>query len=151
MKKLKSLLIMIAAMSAMMITMIFTVSADETTDLSDLKVYAIDNSGNQTEVPLDFNSTTYEYNLTVKSTVKSIKIEATAKDSTSQWSVEKDGINTIMDTGDNLTIVDVTSSTGAVQKYTLNTKKLTEAEDATYKEPSSKKRKLQRRLQLILQ
>ena len=71
---------MIAAMSAMMITMIFTVSADETTDLSDLKVYAIDNSGNQTEVPLDFNSTTYEYNLTVKSTVKSIKIEATAKD-----------------------------------------------------------------------
>lgn len=132
---------MIAAMSAMMITMIFTVSADETTDLSDLKVYAIDNSGNQTEVPLDFNSTTYEYNLTVKSTVKSIKIEATAKDSTSQWSVEKDGINTIMDTGDNLTIVDVTSSTGAVQKYTLNTKKLTEAEDATYKEPSSKKKK----------
>lgn len=141
MKKLKSLLIMIAAMSAMMITMIFTVSADETTDLSDLKVYAIDNSGNQTEVPLDFNSTTYEYNLTVKSTVKSIKIEATAKDSTSQWSVEKDGINTMMDTGDNLTIVDVTSSTGAVQKYTLNTKKLTEAEDATYKEPSSKKKK----------
>ena len=108
MKKLKSLLIMIAAMSAMMVTMIFTVSADETTDLSDLKVYAIDNSGNQTEVPLDFNSTTYEYNLTVKSTVKSIKIEATAKDSTSQWSVEKDGINTVMDTGDNLTIVDVT-------------------------------------------
>ena len=46
-----------------------------------------------------------------------------------------------MDTGDNLTIVDVTSSTGAVQKYTLNTKKLTEAEDATYKEPSSKKKK----------
>ena len=39
---------------------IFTVSADETTDLSDLKVYAIDNSGNQTEVPLDFNSTTYD-------------------------------------------------------------------------------------------
>ena len=141
MKKLKSLLIMIAAMSAMMITMIFTVSADETTDLSDLKVYAIDNSGNQTEVPLDFNSTTYEYNLTVKSTVKSIKIEATAKDSTSQWSVEKDGINTIMDRGEKLKIVDVTSSTGAVQKYTLNTKKLTEAEDATYKEPSSKKKK----------
>lgn len=132
---------MIAAMSAMMVTMIFTVSADETTDLSDLKVYAIDNSGNQTEVPLDFNSTTYEYNLTVKSTVKSIKIEATAKDSTSQWSVEKDGINTVMDTGDNLTIVDVTSSTGAVQKYTLKTKKLTEAEDATYKDSSSTKKK----------
>ena len=141
MKKLKSLLIMIAAMSAMMVTMIFTVSADETTDLSDLKVYAIDNSGNQTEVPLDFNSTTYEYNLTVKSTVKSIKIEATAKDSTSQWSVEKDGINTVMDTGDNLTIVDVTSSTGAVQKYTLKTKKLTEAEDSTYKDSSSTKKK----------
>ena len=125
---------MIAAMSAMMVTMIFTVSADETTDLSDLKVYAIDNSGNQTEVPLDFNSTTYEYNLTVKSTVKSIKIEATAKDSTSQWSVEKDGINTVMDTGD-------TSSTGAVQKYTLKTKKLTEAEDATYKDSGSTKKK----------
>ena len=56
-----------------------------------------------------------------------------------------------MDTGDNLTIVDVTSSTGAVQKYTLNTKKLTEAEDATIKNQAVKKRKLQRRLQLILQ
>lgn len=128
---------MVIAISAMMTMMIFTVSADESTDLSEMKVYAVDTAGNKTEVPMSFSATTYEYDLTVKSNVASIEIEAEVKDSTSKWVVEKDGINTKMDTGINKTVVAVTSSAGAVQKYTLNTKKLTSAEEATYKEPKA--------------
>lgn len=137
MKKLSKLLTMVVAMSLMIVTMIFTVSADEATDLSKMKVYGVDASGNKTEVPMSFSSTTYEYELTVKSDVVSIEIEADVKDSTSKWEVEKLGINTKMDTGMNKTVVTVTSSAGAVQKYTLNTKKLTSAEEATYQEPET--------------
>lgn len=128
---------MAAAVSTMIIAMVFSVSADEATDLSEMKVYGVNASGNKTEVPMSFNATTYEYDLTVKSDVTSIEIEAETKDSASKWVIEKDGINTKMDTGMNKTIVAVTSRAGAVQKYTLNTKKLTAAEEATYKEPET--------------
>lgn len=133
---------MTVAVSAMMIAMVFSVSADETTDLSEMKVYGVSASGSKTEVPMSFNATTYEYDLTVKSDVTSIEIEAKTKDSTSKWIIEKDGINTKMDTGMNKTIVAVTSRTGVVQKYTLNTKKLTTAEEATYKEPETEENKV---------
>lgn len=125
---------MVMAVSAMLTAMIFTVSADDTTDLSEMKVYGVDAAGNKTEISMSFYPTTYEYDLTVKSDVTSIEIEATTKDSTSTWVIEKDGINTKMDTGANKTVVAVTSSTGVVQRYTLNTKKLTTAEEATYQE-----------------
>lgn len=128
---------MAVAVSTMIIAMVFSVSADEATDLSEMKVYGVNASGNKTEVPMSFNATTYEYDLTVKSDVTSIEIEAETKDSASKWVIEKDGINTKMDTGMNKTIVAVTSRAGAVQKYTLNTKKLTAAEEATYKEPET--------------
>ena len=137
MKKLRNLFMMVIAISTMMAGMIFTVSADDATDLSEMKVYAVDASGNKTEVPMSFSSTTYEYDLTVKSDVTSIEIEAEVKDSTSKWVIEKNGINTKMDTGTNKTVVAVTSSSGVVQKYTLNTKKLTSAEEATYQEPET--------------
>ena len=42
----------------------------------------------------------------------------------------------------NKTIVAVTSRAGVVQKYTLNTKKLTTAEEATYKEPETEANKV---------
>ncbi len=142
MKKIKSLLMMTVVVSAMMIAMVFSVSADETTDLSEMKVYGVNASGTKTEVPMSFNATTYEYDLTVKSDVTSIEIEAKTKDSTSNWIIEKDGINTKMDTGMNKTIVAVTSRAGVVQKYTLNTKKLTTAEEATYKEPETEANKV---------
>ena len=137
MKKIRNLIMMAVAVSTVMAAMIFTVSADDTTDLSDMKVYGLDAAGNKTEVPMSFSATTYEYDLTVKSDVVSIEIEADTKDSTSTWEVEKLGINTRMDTGMNKTVVAVTSSAGAVQKYTLNTKKLTTAEEATYQEPET--------------
>ena len=123
MKKIKNLLMMTVVVSTMMIAMVFSVHADETTDLSEMKVYGVNASGTKTEVPMSFNATTYEYDLTVKSDVTSIEIEAKTKDSTSNWIIEKDGINTKMDTGMNKTIVAVTSRAGVVQKYTLNTKK----------------------------
>lgn len=142
MKKIKSLLMMTVVVSTMMIAMVFSVSADEATDLSEMKVYGVNASGSKTEVPMSFNATTYEYDLTVKSDVTSIEIEAKTKDSASKWVIEKDGINTKMDTGMNKTVVAVTSSAGAVQKYTLNTKKLTTAEEATYKEPETEENKV---------
>lgn len=137
MRKLRNLVMMAVAVSMVMAAMIFTVSADDITDLSDMKVYGLDAAGKKTEVPMNFSATTYEYDLTVKSDIVSIEIEADTKDTTSTWEVEKLGINTRMDTGMNKTVVAVTSSTGAVQKYTLNTKKLTSAEEATYQEPES--------------
>ena len=109
MKKIKNLLMMTVVVSTMMIAMVFSVHADETTDLSEMKVYGVNASGTKTEVPMSFNATTYEYDLTVKSDVTSIEIEAKTKDSTSNWIIEKDGINTKMDTGMNKTIVAVTS------------------------------------------
>lgn len=142
MKKIKSLLMMTVVVSTMMIAMVFSVSADEATDLSEMKVYGVNASGSKTEVPMSFNATTYEYDLTVKSDVTSIEIEAKTKDTASKWVIEKDGINTKMDTGMNKTVVAVTSSAGAVQKYTLNTKKLTTAEEATYKEPETEENKV---------
>ena len=118
MKKLKNLLMIMMAVTAVMAASVFTVKADETTDLSDMKVYAVDSTGAKTEVPMTFSSTTYSYDLTVKSNVVSVEITATPKTSTSKWVVEKEALNTKMDTGTNLTVVAVTSSTGAVQKYT---------------------------------
>lgn len=135
MKKIRKLLAAAITLSVMMISMVFVVCADTTTDLSSMKVYGVDASGKKTEVPMNFNSTTYTYDLTVKSDIVSIEIEAKTVDAASKWIVEKQGVNTKMDTGNNLTVVAVTSQAGRVQKYTLNTKKLTTAEEATYKEP----------------
>ncbi len=60
MKKIKSLLMMTVVVSTMMIAMVFSVSADEATDLSEMKVYGVNASGSKTEVPMSFNATTYE-------------------------------------------------------------------------------------------
>lgn len=134
MKKLKSMLVMLLTLT-MMFTAAISVNADTTTDLKSMTVYAVDAAGNKTVLPMEFNSTTYSYDLTVMSTAVSISIDAATADAASTWSVIKDGINTKMDTGKNLTEVEVKSAAGTVQKYVLNTTKLTEAEEATYKAP----------------
>ena len=132
MRKMKNLFITILTLFVFVIGTATSVSADTTTDLSSMKVYAVDASGNKTEVNMNFSSTTYTYDLTVMSNTERIEIEAVPADSTSTAVVEKEWANTKMDTGMNLTEVSVTSASGAVQKYTLNTKKLTEDEEATY-------------------
>lgn len=136
MRKLRAMFIFVFTMAMVLSASVF-VGADTTTDLESMKVYAVDAAGNKTEVPMEFNSTTYEYELTVLSTTESISIEAVTADSTSNWVIEKDGINTRMDFGRNFTEVSVTSATGAVQKYTLNTTKLTAEEEATYEAPET--------------
>ncbi len=131
MKTLRKLLILVVVLT-MTTGWSVLVSADTATDLSDMKVYAVDGSGKKTEVAMNFESTTYTYDLTVMSDVVKIEIEATPADSSSKWVVEKEWANTRMDVGKNLTEVAVTSASGAVQKYTLNTTKLTAEEQATY-------------------
>ena len=125
MKKLRTFLTLAVSLSVMM-TSVIVVSADTTTDLKSMTVYAVDASGEKSVVSMDFQSTTYTYDLTVMSDTVSIEIEAEPADSTSTWKIEKDGINTKMDFGRNFTEVSVTSASGTVNKYTLNTTKLTE-------------------------
>ena len=133
MMKIRNLWVTVVTLFVLVIGTATCVSADQATDLSSLKVYAVDAAGNKTEVKMNFNSTTYTYNLTVLSTTEKIQIEAVPADSTSKVVVEKEWANTKMDTGKNLTEVSVTSTSGTVQKYTLNTTKLTADEDESYK------------------
>ncbi|WP_302627082.1 hypothetical protein [uncultured Eubacterium sp.] len=137
MKKIRNLFITVFMLLVLVIGMTISVSADTTTDLSSLKVYAVDAAGKKTEVPMNFSATTYTYNLTVMSNAVKIEIEAVPADSSSKAVVEKEWANTRMDTGKNLTEVSVTSASGAVQKYTLNTTKLTAEEEATYVAPQN--------------
>lgn len=136
MKKLRTMLTLVVSLS-MMIASVVIVNADTTTDLKSMTVYAVNEAGEKSVVNMDFSSTTYTYELTVMSDTVSIEIEAEVADGTSTWQVEKDGINTKMDFGRNFTEVSVTSATGVVNKYTLNTTRLTEAEQATYEGPKN--------------
>lgn len=133
MRRLKRLITLILTMALLTTGMSISVFADQTTELDSMKVYAVDGSGKKTEVDMDFDSSTYSYDITVMSDTVSIKIEASTSDSQSKWFVEKDGINTKMDFGKNYTAVLVTSASGATNKYEINTTKLTEEEEATYK------------------
>lgn len=136
MKKLRTLLTLVVSLSIIMASVV-VVNADTTTDLKSMTVYAVNADGDKSVVNMDFNSTTYEYELTVMSDTVSIEIKAEVADETSTWKIEKDGINTKMDFGRNFTQVSVTSISGAVNKYTLNTTKLTEEEQATYEGPEN--------------
>lgn len=131
MKNLKRIIAVMIVISMTVAAMIFTVSADSTTDLKDMKVYAVDGNGNREQVKLDFNSITYTYDLTVKSTAASIAIESTPADATSTAVIEKDGINTVMTPGANTTAVIVTSASGMTQRYVLNTTKVDATLDST--------------------
>ncbi len=137
MKKLRTLITFVATLSMMLTAMSVAVSADTTTDLESMTVYAVDSAGERTEVSMDFSSTTYTYDLTVMSDTVSIEIEAEPADATSTWAIEKDGINTVMDFGTNYTAVVVTSQAGATARYELNTTKLTAEEEATYESSES--------------
>ena len=117
------------AVCMLVMTGVMPVAADTTTDLSGLKVYAVTADGEKSEVKMAFNPTTYNYDITIKSTAQKIEIVATPADSTSTAVVEKDGINTVMDTGINKTTVLVTSQAGATNRYTLNTTKVAPAHD----------------------
>ncbi len=133
MKKFKSLFLF-----AVMMTFIFAgtiaVSASPT-DLSSMKIYGVDAAGTKTEVPIDFSSTVYSYDITVKSNVQKLEIEYTPEDSTSKAEIVNELYNTTMDTGaGNKTQVKVTAADGTSALYTVNTTKLTPEQDASYDE-----------------
>ena len=141
MKSLKRVLVTIIAFTFVFSMGMATVKAIPATDLKTLKVYSVDTAGNKKQIKFAFNPTTYQYDLVVKSNVPKIEVIPTTNDATSTAVVDKEALNTRMDTGMNTTTVTVTSSTGAKQVYTLKTKKLTPAEDATYKDDDGKKTK----------
>ena len=128
MKNLRKMVMLILTLAMLTTGVQVSVLADQTTDLQSMKVYAVNAAGKKTKAELNFSSTTYTYDITVMSDTESIEIVASPATSGSTWAIEKDGINTKMDFGKNYTAVVVTSSTGAKNKYEINTTKLTEAE-----------------------
>lgn len=141
MKSLKRVLVTIIAVTFVLSMAMSTVKALPVTDLKSMKVYSVDTTGKKKKIKIKFNPTTYKYDLVVKSNVARIEIIPKTKDATSTAVVDKEAVNTRMDQGMNTTTVTVTSTGGAKQVYTLKTKKLTPAQDATYKEPKGKDKK----------
>lgn len=145
MKSLKRLLVTVIAVTFVLSSAMMTVSAAPATDLKSLKVYSVDTAGKKKQIKFKFNPTTYKYDLVVKSNVPRIEVIPTTNDATSRAVVDKEAVNTRMDQGINTTTVTVRSSTGATQVYTLKTKKLSPAEDATYKDDSKKAKKKEKK------
>lgn len=141
MKSIKKALLLILSVLVIAGSITVPAGADQTTDLKDLKIYAVDTTGAKKKVKLKFKSNKYTYDIKVNSDVASIEIVGTPSVNTSKVLVEKQGINTKMDFGKNLTIVDVTSATGQIGKYTINTTKLTKDQEKKTKKTSEKSKK----------
>ena len=134
MKSLKRLLVTLIALTFVFSSSLMVVNAAPATDLKTMQVYSVDNAGVKKELKFKFKPTTYKYDFVVKSNCQRIEILVTTKDPTSTAVVDKEAVNTRMDTGKNKTTVTVTARNGAKQVYTLKTKKCTPAEDSQYKE-----------------
>lgn len=134
MKSLKRLLVTIIAVTFVLSSAMVTVKAAPATDLKTMQVYSVDTAGAKKQLKFKFKPTTYKYDFVVKSNCVRIEILVTTKDPTSTAVVDKEAVNTRMDTGKNKTTVTVTATNGAKQVYTLKTKKCTPAEDSQYKE-----------------
>ena len=113
MKSLKRLLVTVIAITFVLSMAMSTVKALPVTDLKSLKVYSVDTAGKKKQIKFKFNPTTYKYDLVVKSNVPRIEVIPTTSDATSTAVVDKEALNTRMDTGMNTTTVTVTS-TGAL-------------------------------------
>ena len=134
MKSLKRLLIAIIALTFVFASAEVSVKAASDTDLKTMQVYSVDTAGAKKELKFNFKPTTYKYDFIVKSNCVRIEILVTTKNPASTAVVDKEAVNTRMDTGKNKTTVTVTATNGAKQVYTLKTKKCTPAEDSQYKE-----------------
>ena len=134
MKSLKRLLIAMIALTFVFASAQVSVKAASDTDLKTMQVYSVDTAGAKKELKFNFKPTTYKYDFIVKSNCARIEILVTTQNPTSTAVVDKEAVNTRMDTGKNKTTVTVTATNGAKQVYTLKTKKCTPAEDSQYKE-----------------
>ena len=148
MKHLKGLLL---AMTMLVFGLAGTVVVSASpTDLSSLTIYAVDAAGNKTEIPIQFNSTTYNYDITVKSTALSIDVQFKTEDATSTAQVVNAAYFTKLDIGVNKTQVLVTAADRTTGTYTINTTRVTadkdsqvsyEKADEDKKEESTEKKK----------
>ena len=134
MKSLKRLLIAMIALTFVFASAQVSVKAASDTDLKSMQVYSVDTAGAKKQLKFNFKPTTYKYDFVVKSNCVRIEILVTTKNPASSAVVDKEAVNTRMDTGKNKTTVTVTATNGAKQVYTLKTKKCTPAEDSQYKE-----------------
>ena len=134
MKSLKRLLIAMIALTYVFASAQVSVKAASDTDLKSMQVYSVDTAGAKKQLKFNFKPTTYKYDFVVKSNCVRIEILVTTKNPASSAVVDKEAVNTRMDTGKNKTTVTVTATNGAKQVYTLKTKKCTPAEDSQYKE-----------------
>ena len=134
MKSLKRLLIAMIALTFVFASAQVSVKAASDTDLKSMQVYSVDTAGAKKQLKFNFKPTTYKYDFIVKSNCVRIEILVTTKNPASSAVVDKEAVNTRMDTGKNKTTVTVTATNGAKQVYTLKTKKCTPAEDSQYKE-----------------
>ena len=134
MKSLKRLLVTVLALTFVFSSSLMVVNAAPATDLKTMQVYSVNTAGVKKELKFKFKPTTYKYDFIVKSDCTRIEILVTTNDPTSTAVVDKEAVNTRMDTGKNKTTVTVTATNGAKQVYTLKTKKCTPAEDSQYKE-----------------
>ena len=134
MKSLKRLLVTIIAVTFVLSSAMVTVKAAPATDLKSMEVYSVDTAGLKKQLKFKFKPTTYKYDFIVKSNCARIEMLVTTQNPTSTAVVDKEAVNTRMDTGKNKTTVTVTATNGAKQVYTLKTKKCTPAEDSQYKE-----------------
>ena len=134
MKSLKRLLIAMIALTFVFASAQVSVKAASDTDLKSMQVYSVDTAGAKKQLKFNFKPTTYKYDFIVKSNCVRIEILVTTKNPASTAVVDKEAVNTRMDTGKNKTTVTVTATNGAKQVYTLKTKKCTPAEDSQYKE-----------------
>lgn len=134
MKSLKRLLIAMIALTFVFASAQVSVKAASDTDLKSMQVYSVDTAGAKKQLKFNFKPTTYKYDFIVKSNCVRIEILVTTNNPASSAVVDKEAVNTRMDTGKNKTTVTVTATNGAKQVYTLKTKKCTPAEDSQYKE-----------------
>lgn len=134
MKSLKRLLIAMIALTFVFASAQVSVKAASDTDLKSMQVYSVDTAGAKKQLKFNFKPTTYKYDFIVKSNCVRIEILVTTNNPASTAVVDKEAVNTRMDTGKNKTTVTVTATNGAKQVYTLKTKKCTPAEDSQYKE-----------------
>ncbi len=134
MKSLKRLLIAMIALTFVFASAQVSVKAASDTDLKTMQVYSVDTAGVKKQLKFKFKPTTYKYDFIVKSTCTRIEILVTTNNPASTAVVDKEAVNTRMDTGKNKTTVTVTAPNGAKQVYKLNTTKLKPSEDANYEE-----------------
>lgn len=113
--------------------MSFGVRADEAT-LSSLKVQAKNSAGELKDVKLTpaFSPDVTEYSATVRNDVISLVLDPKTTEDNAEAKTDWEAL----DVGDNTSFVKVTAADGTTKEYTIKTKRLTEEEDATYKDDS---------------